>query len=58
MTTPQPSFPDPIAAGIARGWRVHDGAALADGTIFECDVAIVGQAPEAASPPRSSRQPG
>ena len=41
MTT-QPSFPDPIAAGIARGWRVHDGATLAEGTVLEGDVAIVG----------------
>ncbi|HEX4934891.1 MAG TPA: GMC family oxidoreductase [Gemmatimonadaceae bacterium] len=41
MTT-QPGFPDPIAEGIARGWRVHDGATLAEGTTFEADVAIVG----------------
>ncbi|MCC6929304.1 MAG: GMC family oxidoreductase [Gemmatimonadaceae bacterium] len=41
MTT-QRSFPDPIAEGIARGWRVHDGATLADGSTFEGDVAIVG----------------
>ncbi len=35
-------FPDPIAAGIARGWRVTDGATLDAGKTFEADVAIVG----------------
>ncbi|MBI3568711.1 MAG: GMC family oxidoreductase [Gemmatimonadetes bacterium] len=39
-----PTFPDPIKAGLARGWRVTDGASLpADRqTTFEADVAIVG----------------
>jgi choline dehydrogenase-like flavoprotein len=36
-------FPDPVAAGLARGWRVHDGdAAQAPPARFDCDVAIVG----------------
>ena len=36
-------FPDPIAAGLALGWRVHDGAAAqAPPASFDCDVAIVG----------------
>ncbi|MFP5353932.1 MAG: GMC family oxidoreductase N-terminal domain-containing protein [Gemmatimonadota bacterium] len=35
-------FPDPIAAGIARGWRLFDGATLDAGKTFEADVAIVG----------------
>jgi len=35
-------FPDPFVAGIARGWRVTDGATLDAGKTFEADVAIVG----------------
>ena len=37
-------FADPIIAGMARGWRVLDGAELPTDTLqtFEADVAIVG----------------
>ncbi|HWS74488.1 MAG TPA: GMC family oxidoreductase N-terminal domain-containing protein, partial [Quisquiliibacterium sp.] len=36
-------FPDPIVAGLARGWKVFDGAETAElPERFECDVAIVG----------------
>ena len=35
-------FPDPVAAGLARGWRVTDAAASDLPRHFECDVAIVG----------------
>lgn len=45
MTQAAPSrFPDPIAAGLARGWHVRDGATLPlDGpTTLEADVVIVG----------------
>ena len=39
-----PTFPDPIVAGIARGWKVIDGATLALDPMktFEADVAIIG----------------
>ena len=39
-----PMIPDPIHAGIARGWRVTDGATLTLEPIktFEADVVIVG----------------
>lgn len=33
---------DPIAEGLARGWKVVDGAALANSQRIECDVVIVG----------------
>ena len=36
------AFPDPIVAGLARGWRITDGATLDAGKTFEADVAIVG----------------
>ena len=36
------SFPDPIAAGLARGWKVLDASAAAAPAQFDCDVAIVG----------------
>ncbi len=37
------AFPDPIAAGLARGWKVRDtGASTPPPTRIECDVAIVG----------------
>jgi choline dehydrogenase-like flavoprotein len=36
------SFPDPIAAGLERGWKVHDGATATLPAIIEADVAIVG----------------
>ncbi len=37
------SFPDPIAAGLARGWQVRDGAdAGAPPAQIDCDVIIVG----------------
>ncbi len=45
MTQAAPSrFPDPISAGLARGWRVRDGSTLPlDGaTTLETDVVIVG----------------
>ena len=35
-------FPDSVAAGLARGWRVTDAAASDLPQHFECDVAIVG----------------
>ena len=35
-------FPDPIAAGLKRGWRVHDGADATLPSTLEADVAIVG----------------
>jgi choline dehydrogenase-like flavoprotein len=39
-----PTFPDPITAGLARGWKVTDGATLALDPMktFEADVAIIG----------------
>jgi choline dehydrogenase-like flavoprotein len=40
MTTPR--IPDPIADGLARGWRVFGGARTAAPATIECDVAIVG----------------
>ena len=33
---------DPIAEGLARGWRVHGGARVAAPATIECDVAIIG----------------
>ena len=33
---------DPIAAGLARGWRVHGGPRGAAPPTLECDVVIVG----------------
>jgi choline dehydrogenase-like flavoprotein len=33
---------DPVAAGVARGWKVVDAAALREPVRIECDVAIVG----------------
>lgn len=35
-------FPDPIAEGLARGWRVLDASAAALPDEVDCDVAIVG----------------
>ncbi len=35
-------FPDPIAAGLQRGWKVHDTASADIASRYECDVAIVG----------------
>ncbi|MET0857495.1 MAG: GMC family oxidoreductase [Telluria sp.] len=35
-------IPDPIEAGLARGWDVIDGAALQAGRTIEADVVIVG----------------
>lgn len=35
-------FPDPVAAGLARGWAVHDGATQRLPAVLEADVAIVG----------------
>ncbi|MCC2963216.1 GMC family oxidoreductase [Massilia sp. IC2-278] len=35
-------IPDPIAQGIARGWRIVDGAALEADRTLEADVVIVG----------------
>ena len=37
-----PRIPDPIADGLARGWRVFGGARAAAPATIECDVAIVG----------------
>lgn len=36
------SFPDPIRAGIAAGWKVIDASRLERDLFLECDVAIVG----------------
>jgi len=35
-------LPDPVALGLARGWDVVDGAALAADRTFDADVLIVG----------------
>jgi choline dehydrogenase-like flavoprotein len=37
-----PIIPDPIQAGIARGWNIVDGAALTLDRTLEADVVIVG----------------
>ena len=37
-----PHIEDPVAAGLARGWRVIDGATLVADQQLGCDVAIVG----------------
>ena len=36
-----PMVPDPIAAGIAKGWKIVDAATLAQDRSFETDVVIV-----------------
>ena len=36
------SFPDPVAEGLARGWKVLDATATALPEQVDCDVAIVG----------------
>lgn len=36
------SLPDPIAEGLARGWKVHGGPHAALPTSIDCDVLIVG----------------
>lgn len=36
------AVPDPIADGLARGWRVFGGAHAATPALIDCDVAIVG----------------
>ena len=33
---------DPIAEGIARGWKTHDGSRLEHDATLEADIAIVG----------------
>jgi choline dehydrogenase-like flavoprotein len=35
-------FPDPIEAGVRRGWKVHDGASATLPAVMEADVVIVG----------------
>ena len=35
-------IPDPIAAGLARGWRVIDASALKDAQAYDADVVIIG----------------
>lgn len=43
MSAPQNDFiPDPIRQGIARGWRIVDGATLEADRTLEADVVIVG----------------
>ena len=37
-----PIIPDPIQAGIARGWKIVDAAALAQDRTLDADVVIVG----------------
>jgi choline dehydrogenase-like flavoprotein len=36
------AIPDPIQAGIARGWHIVDGAALLSDQVIEADVVVVG----------------
>ena len=36
------SVPDPIKAGLARGWKVVDAAALTRDRDIECDVLVIG----------------
>jgi choline dehydrogenase-like flavoprotein len=36
------AIPDPIQAGLARGWKVIDGATLAEDRTLDADVVIVG----------------
>lgn len=40
--TVQPASNDPIAAGLARGWKVVDGATLTAPLKVECDVVVIG----------------
>jgi choline dehydrogenase-like flavoprotein len=42
MASTRPIIEDPVAAGIARGWRVVDGPTLVADQQLACDVAIVG----------------
>ncbi|HEX8806020.1 MAG TPA: GMC family oxidoreductase N-terminal domain-containing protein, partial [Candidatus Aquilonibacter sp.] len=35
-------IPDPIAAGLARGWKAYDASTFDRDRTFDCDVAIVG----------------
>ena len=35
-------IPDPIAAGLAAGWKTLDGARIDDDVHLDCDVVIVG----------------
>lgn len=37
-----PIIPDPIRAGIAKGWKILDAAALTQDRVLEADVVIVG----------------
>jgi choline dehydrogenase-like flavoprotein len=39
---PSALIPDPIKAGLARGWKVTDCATLAESRVIEADVVIVG----------------
>ncbi len=39
---PMSKLPDPVAAGLARGWRVHDASAASHPAQLDCDVAIIG----------------
>jgi hypothetical protein len=40
--TGAPALPDPIAAGLARGWRVIDATRLERDLVLEADAVIVG----------------
>jgi choline dehydrogenase-like flavoprotein len=40
MTTT--TIPDPVAAGLARGWRAVDASTLTEPLQLECDVAVIG----------------
>jgi choline dehydrogenase-like flavoprotein len=42
VAAPNTAVPDPIAAGLARGWRVLGGTHAAPPSTLTCDVAIVG----------------
>ncbi len=42
MTTRIPVIEDPIAAGLARGWKVVDASTLTSPLSIECDVVVVG----------------
>lgn len=42
MNAPRGTIADPVAAGLARGWKVVDAATLRGSQRIDCDVAIVG----------------
>ncbi|GAB3445666.1 GMC family oxidoreductase [Massilia solisilvae] len=42
VTPTKTTIPDPIQAGIARGWKIIDGAALLGDQVIDADVVVVG----------------